>query len=56
MSPWIFITVTRKISGYLPMGFTCLRISIAAARNFPQGDEAEPNKAGLTFSIGCLMK
>lgn len=31
------------------MGFTCLRISIAWARIFPQGDEAEPNEAGLAF-------
>lgn len=31
------------------MGFSCLRTSIAWTRIFPQGDELEPNEAGLAF-------
>lgn len=31
------------------MGCKCLRISIAWTRIFPQGDEVQPNKAGLEF-------
>jgi len=31
------------------MGFTCYRFSIAWSRIFPQGDEEEPNEAGLAF-------
>lgn len=31
------------------MGFTCLRLSIAWTRIFPNGDESEPNEAGLTY-------
>lgn len=31
------------------MGFSCLRISIAWSRIFPNGDEDEPNEAGLAF-------
>lgn len=31
------------------MGFKCFRTSIAWARIFPQGDEAEPNEEGLRF-------
>jgi 6-phospho-beta-glucosidase len=31
------------------MGFKCFRTSIAWTRIFPQGDEAEPNEAGLQF-------
>lgn len=31
------------------MGFTCFRTSIAWSRIFPQGDELEPNEAGLAF-------
>ena len=31
------------------MGFKCYRFSIAWARIFPQGDELEPNEAGLKF-------
>ncbi len=31
------------------MGFTCLRMSIAWSRIFPQGDESEPCEAGLAF-------
>ena len=31
------------------MGFTCFRTSIAWTRIFPNGDETEPNEAGLQF-------
>ena len=31
------------------MGFKTYRLSIAWTRIFPQGDEAEPNEAGLAF-------
>lgn len=31
------------------MGMSCFRLSIAWTRIFPQGDEAEPNEAGLAF-------
>ena len=31
------------------MGFNCLRLSIAWTRIFPNGDEAEPNEAGLAY-------
>jgi 6-phospho-beta-glucosidase len=31
------------------MGFSCLRISIAWTRIFPNGDETTPNEAGLAF-------
>jgi 6-phospho-beta-glucosidase len=31
------------------MGFSCLRVSIAWTRIFPNGDEQQPNEAGLAF-------
>ncbi|WP_394126705.1 6-phospho-beta-glucosidase [Vibrio hepatarius] len=31
------------------MGFNCLRLSIAWTRIFPNGDELEPNEAGLAY-------
>ncbi|KXF82008.1 glycoside hydrolase family 1 protein [Enterovibrio coralii] len=31
------------------MGFNCLRLSLAWSRIFPNGDELEPNEAGLAF-------
>ena len=31
------------------MGFTCLRLSIAWTRIFPNGDEIKPNEAGLAY-------
>ncbi|MGP2408578.1 glycoside hydrolase family 1 protein [Yersinia sp. 2553 StPb PI] len=34
---------------FAEMGFKCLRISIAWTRIFPQGDEQQPNEAGLAF-------
>ncbi|RPD94548.1 glycosyl hydrolase family protein [Candidatus Pantoea deserta] len=39
----------EDISLFAEMGFTCLRVSIAWARLFPQGDEPEPNEAGLAW-------
>lgn len=34
---------------FAEMGFKVFRLSIAWARIFPQGDEQEPNEAGLAF-------
>ncbi|BDR55470.1 6-phospho-beta-glucosidase [Xylocopilactobacillus apis] len=34
---------------FAEMNFKCLRISIAWSRIFPNGDETEPNEAGLEF-------
>ncbi|UDJ83997.1 6-phospho-beta-glucosidase [Kosakonia oryzae] len=34
---------------FAEMGFKCFRTSIAWTRIFPQGDELEPNEAGLQF-------
>jgi Beta-glucosidase/6-phospho-beta-glucosidase/beta-galactosidase len=34
---------------FAEMGFKCFRTSIAWSRIFPQGDEDEPNEAGLKF-------
>jgi 6-phospho-beta-glucosidase len=39
----------EDIALFAEMGFTCLRVSIAWARIFPQGDEREPNEPGLAF-------
>ncbi|QKJ87566.1 6-phospho-beta-glucosidase [Paramixta manurensis] len=39
----------QDIALFAEMGFTCLRISIAWSRIFPEGDEAQPNEAGLAF-------
>ncbi|QLU04008.1 6-phospho-beta-glucosidase [Klebsiella oxytoca] len=39
----------EDISLFAEMGFNCLRVSIAWARIFPNGDEAQPNEAGLAF-------
>ncbi len=50
MSPSIFITVTRKISRYLPRWASPVCVfPLPRARIFPQGDEVEPNEAGLAF-------
>lgn len=46
----------EDISLFAEMGFNCLRVSIAWARIFPEGDEAQPNEAGRPFTISCLMK
>lgn len=39
----------EDIQLFAEMGFSCLRTSIAWTRIFPQGDELEPNEAGLAF-------
>lgn len=39
----------QDIALFAEMGFKCLRISIAWSRIFPQGDEQQPNEAGLAF-------
>ncbi|MBL1225028.1 glycoside hydrolase family 1 protein [Enterococcus sp. BWR-S5] len=39
----------EDIKLFAEMGFKCYRFSIAWARIFPQGDELEPNEAGLAF-------
>lgn len=39
----------EDIALFAEMGFTCLRVSIAWTRIFPQGDETTPNEAGLAW-------
>ncbi|WP_394241276.1 glycoside hydrolase family 1 protein [Vibrio astriarenae] len=39
----------EDIALFKEMGFTCLRLSIAWTRIFPNGDELEPNEEGLAF-------
>jgi len=39
----------EDISLFAEMGFSCLRVSIAWTRIFPNGDEQQPNEAGLAF-------
>jgi 6-phospho-beta-glucosidase len=39
----------EDIALFAEMGFKCFRTSIAWTRIFPDGDEAEPNEAGLEF-------
>ncbi|MFJ5485073.1 glycoside hydrolase family 1 protein [Pectobacterium actinidiae] len=39
----------EDIALFAEMGFKCLRTSIAWTRIFPQGDETQPNEAGLAF-------
>ncbi len=39
----------EDIALFAEMGFKCYRFSIAWSRIFPQGDETEPNTAGLEF-------
>lgn len=39
----------EDISLFAEMGFSCLRVSIAWARIFPNGDEEQPNEKGLLF-------
>lgn len=39
----------EDIKLFAEMGFNCFRTSIAWTRIFPNGDEAEPNEAGLKF-------
>ena len=39
----------EDIALFAEMGFNCLRVSIAWTRIYPNGDDAEPNEAGLVF-------
>ncbi|MGL5378356.1 6-phospho-beta-glucosidase [Clostridium sp.] len=39
----------EDIALFAEMGFKCLRVSVAWARIFPQGDELEANEEGLKF-------
>ncbi|MCU6361245.1 family 1 glycosylhydrolase, partial [Enterobacter quasiroggenkampii] len=39
----------EDIALFAKMGFKCYRFSIAWSRIFPQGDETQPNEAGLKF-------
>ncbi|WP_039058680.1 6-phospho-beta-glucosidase [Enterobacter sp. Bisph1] len=39
----------QDIALFAEMGFSCLRVSIAWTRIFPNGDESTPNEAGLAF-------
>lgn len=39
----------EDIALFAGMGFTCLRVSIAWTRIFPNGDENSPNESGLAF-------
>lgn len=39
----------EDIQLFKEMGFTCLRLSIAWTRIFPNGDETQPNEAGLAY-------
>lgn len=39
----------EDIALFAEMGFKCFRTSIAWTRIFPNGDDAEPNEAGLAF-------
>ena len=42
-------TYRDDIKLFAEMGFKCFRTSIAWSRIFPEGDEQEPNEAGLAF-------
>lgn len=39
----------EDIALFSEMGFTCLRLSIAWSRIYPNGNDAEPNEAGLAY-------
>ncbi|AIX72997.1 MAG: 6-phospho-beta-glucosidase [Mixta calida] len=39
----------QDIALFAEMGFRCLRVSVAWTRIFPQGDETQPNEAGLAY-------
>ena len=48
----------EDIAEFAAMGFKCFRTSIAWSRIFPNGDETEPNEAGLAFYdrlFDCLI-
>jgi len=39
----------EDVALFAEMGFSCLRVSIAWTRIFPNGDETQPNEAGLAW-------
>lgn len=39
----------QDIALFAEMGFSCLRLSIAWSRIFPNGDDEQPNEAGLAY-------
>ncbi len=45
----------EDIQLFAELGLKCFRTSIAWTRIFPNGDELEPNEAGLSFMITYLM-
>lgn len=60
---WEAIDFYHRFEGdielFAQMGFKCFRTSIAWSRIFPQGDESEPNEAGLAFYdrlFDCMLK
>ena len=44
----------EDIALFAEMGFTCYRLSINWGRIFPNGDDAEPNQAGIEFYRGIF--
>ena len=44
-----FHTYKDDVKLFAELGFKCFRTSISWSRIFPQGDETEPNEAGLRF-------
>ncbi|MGN0292988.1 MAG: 6-phospho-beta-glucosidase [Lachnospiraceae bacterium] len=52
-------TYSQDIALFAEMGFKCFRTSISWSRIFPNGDETEPNEAGLQFyddMFDCLLE
>lgn len=51
-------TYADDIALFAEMGFTCLRLSLAWSRIFPNGDDPTPNEAGLQYYdqvFDCLL-
>ena len=44
----------EDIALFAELGFTCYRFSVNWTRIFPEGDEEQPNEAGLAFYDGIL--
>ena len=52
-------TYREDIALFAEMGFKCFRTSISWSRIFPEGDELEPNEAGLKFyddMFDCMLE
>lgn len=52
-------TYRQDIALFAELGFKCFRTSISWSRIFPNGDETEPNEAGLQFyddMFDCLLE